>query len=160
MEPNPFFKNLYFHLRPKDRFYQGGVADFDGDMKYYIQNSNLLNTFSDQYLKENDLLESTVEICDVPVRKLSTLLDEVNLANKEIDFMSIDVEGLEFEVACGNNWEKSRPKYLLFESSNPLDFDMQSNLTIYLKEREYSIVGKTLLSNQVGTIWFRANEVK
>lgn len=160
VEPNPFFKNLYHQIRPKDHLFQGGVADFDGNMKYYIQQSNLLNTFSEQYLIENNLLESTTEIRDVPVRKLSSLLEDVNLAGKEIDFMSIDVEGLEFEVASGNNWEKSRPKYLLFESSNALEFDMESNLTLYLKEREYQLVGKSLLSQKVGTIWFRANEVK
>lgn len=45
--------------------------------------------------------------------KLSNLLDSLKL--DVIDFMSVDVEGLDFEVLSSNNWNKYRPKVIITE---------------------------------------------
>ena len=78
--------------------------------------------------------------------KLSTILDmyrsKINLNN--IDFMSIDIEGLEYEVLSSNNWKIYRPKYLLIEILD-LNINRLHNSKIYklLKRNKYNLVGKT-----------------
>ena len=51
---------------------------------------------------------------DVPVRTLSSILDEVQPPG--IDFFSLDVEGYELNVLKGLNIEKYRPEYILVEA--------------------------------------------
>lgn len=71
--------------------------------------------------------------------KLKDLLD-IHL-NKEIDFLSIDVEGLDLEVLKSNDWNKYNPKFILVE----LHFDdaeeiLVSELYKFLKNKHYKLV--------------------
>ena len=50
----------------------------------------------------------------VPARTLTSILDECNV--KEIDFLSIDVEGYELNVLMGLDMHKYKPKYMLIEA--------------------------------------------
>jgi len=50
----------------------------------------------------------------VPARTLTSILDECNV--KEIDLLSLDVEGYELNVLKGLDFNKYRPKYMLIEA--------------------------------------------
>jgi len=50
----------------------------------------------------------------VPARTLRSILDEVS--EKEIDFLSLDVEGYELNVLKGLDLNKYPPKYMLVEA--------------------------------------------
>lgn len=56
----------------------------------------------------------------VPMETLESILD-VHAKDKEINFLKIDVEGLEKEVILGNNWHKFRPQVLCIESNHELN---------------------------------------
>lgn len=73
-------------------------------------------------LAENDLITSAVrwsgtdrEI-EVPVRSLSSLLDEYGLG--QVDFFSLDVEGFEKQVLDGIDFQRHRPDYILVETES------------------------------------------
>lgn len=52
---------------------------------------------------------------NVPARTLTSILDEVGV--KEIDLLSLDVEGYELSVLQGLDFEKYRPQYMLIEAN-------------------------------------------
>ncbi|MBL8030705.1 MAG: FkbM family methyltransferase [Candidatus Doudnabacteria bacterium] len=53
----------------------------------------------------------------VAVRPLKDVLAEY-AENKTINFMSIDVEGFEYQVIRGNDWEKFRPQVICIEANH------------------------------------------
>ena len=58
--------------------------------------------------------------------------------------MSIDVEGLDEEVARSNDWEKFRPKFLLIESrrTETMEDTNQTSLHQYIKSIGYDLIAK------------------
>ncbi|RYZ79979.1 MAG: hypothetical protein EOP06_26175, partial [Proteobacteria bacterium] len=77
-----------------------------------------LNTFSSE--KRSRVLKDSPQYIELPARKIETLpLKEIlgkHLPKEQkIDFMSVDVEGLDFEVLSSNDWTKYRPTFVLYE---------------------------------------------
>jgi hypothetical protein len=59
--------------------------------------------------------------------------------------MSIDVEGLDYEVLNSNNWSKYRPRYLLIEVlGSSLDQIEKSKIGKYMKDIGYIIYAKCM----------------
>ncbi len=52
----------------------------------------------------------------IPTRPLADILDEYLPANQTIDFLTVDVEGLDLAVLRSNNWQKYRPVVILTET--------------------------------------------
>jgi len=83
----------------------------------------------EQYLKSDEKIkEFTTE-----VSTLNDLLKETN-SPKIIDFISLDVEGLEFEVLNGINFEEYRFRYILVETLN--NYEMIN----YFQKKKYQLV--------------------
>ena len=83
---------------------------------------------------------------------LDTILD-THLLNNEIDFLNIDVEGLDYDVLKSNNWHKYRPRFVLVEIINSSLHDLDNHPIVkYMKEKNYSMYAK-----QVYTIFFLDN---
>ena len=70
---------------------------------------------------------------EISVTTLSTILDEVNVKN--IDLLSLDVEGYELNVLQGLNLNKYRPTYLLIEIYKEFFDDIHN----YLTENNYKL---------------------
>ncbi len=58
-----------------------------------------------------------------PMRRLASVLDE-HAKGKQIDFLSIDVEGAELSVLAGADLDRHRPKLILAESRLPVTVNM------------------------------------
>ena len=156
VEPNPVFKELYHKFRPYDILISEGIADFNGELEYYEFESSLLNSFSNDHIKKSDLQTSVDNIKKIPVKKLSTVFKNVDF-NRSIDFLSIDVEGLELNVLKGNNWDSHRPRYIILESHQTLIEDLNSEVSNFLFQKDYSLIGKSMLTNHIGTLWYKSN---
>lgn len=159
VEPNPIFKQLYQKFRHEDFLYTGGGSDFDGELEYYEFGASVFNSFSKEHLEKNNLTASVSNIKKSPVKRLSTVLLESGYSSLSVDFLSIDVEGLELNVLKGNNWASCRPKYILLESYQTLVDDLDSEISIFLNEKDYTLIGKSMLSNKIGTLWYKSNDI-
>jgi hypothetical protein len=143
--------------RPRDVNVEMGVALVPGERKYYIFNEPALNGFSEKVSMERNSSVSAYEIIDVKsirVEPLSKILDSYLMKECAINFMSIDVEGLDLEVLKSNDWNKYRPEFVLVEILKSNFFEIErSEIGMFMQEREYSIYAKC-----VNTVFFKRNE--
>ena len=105
--------------RPRDINIEAAVSNERKELIFYIFNEPALNTL-DQKLalsRENEKYH-IVEKKKIFARKLGELLTEHLPKNQKINFLSVDVEGLDLEVLQSNDWKLFRPEYILVECLN------------------------------------------
>lgn len=137
-------------FRPRDINIEKPISDKKQVLTYYAFNDPALNGFSKE-LSEIRNSHSSYFIKftkDIETTTLEDILDKNLPKNQEIDFLSIDVEGLDFMVLRSNNFEKYKPKVILIEI---LEFnlnDIKNNeIAKYLRFYDYSIYAKTVNTN-------------
>ena len=149
----PGSMKIFNQSRPRDINIEKGVANSSGPLDYYIFNDSALNGFSVELSRERDGLESKYYVSDiikVDVCTLEEILDEY-LGGKKIDFMNVDVEGLDLDVLQSNNWIKYRPSYVLVEILRSSLHDIDSDPVVrFMHEQGYEIFAK-----QVNTAIFK-----
>lgn len=104
--------------RPRDINLEVGIGLEDKEVDYYIFNEPALNGFSKEISCARDQATSIYHIEKVvklAVRPLSSVLEGHLPTGQTIDFMSIDVEGLDLEVLQSNDWDRYRPQFVLVE---------------------------------------------
>jgi hypothetical protein len=73
----------------------------------------------------------------------------------DIDFLSIDVEGLDLNVLRSNDWSRYRPKIVLAEDLNAdIMESAKSELSEYLNRNDYSLLAKT-----VNTAFYKRKDI-
>jgi FkbM family methyltransferase len=131
IEPNPVWHRLFMEQRPRDINLCLGVAGSVGEMTYYEMDYPGLSTFDPEQLEvSKGLGAQLVATHQVQVRTLDGILDEY--LNRPIDFMSIDVEGFEYQVLDNNNWDRYRPRLICIECVS----DEDTRNEPVLKERD------------------------
>lgn len=116
VEPSTTHLNAFRVDRPEDIILNVGIGKEPGMLTFYKFNDGALNTFDKKLAEERNGFREyyIVEEIPVPMVPLKDILEE-HAGNRKIDFMTIDVEGLDMEVLQSNNWEKFAPDYLLIE---------------------------------------------
>lgn len=104
-------------VRPRDINIECGVAGSAGKLMYYRFNEPALNTFdaAEAQLKNKPPYQ-LLDIVEVTVERLDTLLERHLPVGQEIDFLSVDVEGKDEEVLRSNDWSRYRPRFILAET--------------------------------------------
>jgi FkbM family methyltransferase len=152
IDPLPGIMDKFKEFRNEDMNLEMGISDQPGKLIYYLFEEPALNTFSKEVAdmrlaKGHSKLVSTKEI---EVRKLENVLDEYLPKDTQIDLMSIDVEGLDYQVLVSNNWDKYRPKVLIAECLNlSIEDILRSDVYKFMKEKNYIFFSKT-----VGSVFF------
>ena len=135
-------------LRPRDINLECGIGTFNGKLDYYIFNEPALNGFSKELTQKRNNEDSSYqinEIVKVEILPLSVILDRQLPEKQIIDFMSIDVEGLDYEVLISNDWSKYRPKYVLTEIlDSSLHEIEQSQIGKFMKKVGYFLYAKCI----------------
>lgn len=118
------------------------VADRESREKFldikqgYTQMGGLLSDLNDRQLSESSPTNQSVEV-EVAVRPLSSLLSEHNL--NHVDYCSIDVEGGEFRVLHGIDFEKHSFSVLSVENSKHYE-DGPGVVAGFLEEKGFELV--------------------
>lgn len=114
VEPDPYFAKLLRKKRPRDLVIESGVH-FSGEKTadFYVMDSPTLNTFSKEemlrYVAMGHKLTNTIK---VSLLDINSILKSAG----ELDFLNIDIEGLDFAVLQMINWKKYRPKCVCVET--------------------------------------------
>lgn len=125
------------------------VCNNDGKTEFICNNgytemiSGIKDTFDHRHVNrlqhENKLHGSTTEIIEVETKRLETICDSHKITH--INYLSIDVEGAEFEVIKSINFDKVYIDVIGFENNYD---DTSIPIVEYLKERNYIVIHKSL----------------
>lgn len=115
----PGSMKLFNLLRPRDINIEIAISDKQEVLEFHAFNNPLFNS-ADKEIAESRRTafgeeRSKKNVFQVQAHTLESVLERYLPINTEIDFLSIDVEGLDLNVLKSNNWSKFRPKYILVE---------------------------------------------
>lgn len=154
IEPNPDKFSKFIKKRPRDINLNLGIANTDQRLSFYMFIPNNVSTFSkkeaESSKKRGYILEKVIQ---VQVRKLENIFAEY-VMDKEVDFISIDTEGLDLEVLKSNNYTLfKKPKIICIESlDRTYDILEQNRLLIkmgYKKVFDNGLNSIFLLDNNI-----------
>ncbi|MCJ0742378.1 FkbM family methyltransferase [Pedobacter montanisoli] len=80
----------------------------------------------------------------VVTRTLSSILDEHLPKGQSIDFLTIDAEGLDFQVLESNNWSKYCPKIVLVENELSIQEIIKADIDAFMEKQGYQLYAKTV----------------
>jgi hypothetical protein len=105
--------------------------------------SGLMNSYDPRHYmrlhKENQSNNSKTEIIEVNTKKIETICYEYNI--KHINYLSIDVEGAEFDVIKSINFNKVIIDVIGFENNYN---DNSLPIISYLQNNNFKIINKSL----------------
>lgn len=114
VEPDPYLAGLLRSKRSRDSVLQCGVH-FSGESQadFYIMEPPTLNTFSRQemerYVEMGHPLSQTMR---VELMDINAIMEQAG----PLDFMNLDVEGLDKSILEMINWEQFRPTCICVET--------------------------------------------
>lgn len=138
-------------VRPEDINIFQPISLKKEKLKYYIFNEPALNTFDGKRANEvqsdqRNKFEITNTI-ELVTKSLTEVLDNTKIS-KSISFLSIDVEGLDFQVLQSLDLKRYHPELILIESlDSNIEADINSEVTKYLKNFGYSFFYRTFFTS-------------
>ncbi|SFT40747.1 methyltransferase, FkbM family [Algoriphagus locisalis] len=162
VDPNPELETLFKAQRPLDKFINKGISSEPGILKYYMlpYKMSSMNTFDYSFLEKNDLVKFIQNEIEVPLVTMKSIVQENNLLDG-VDFLDVDVEGLDLEVLSSNDWELFRPKLVMVETEKSVEEDLSSDVYKLMISKDYSLLSKLVQSSSgTGNLIFVKNEFK
>lgn len=146
LEPNPQAVQLFQKWRPRDVSLAMGIGEKAGTIRYFEFDEPALNTYDEQLAAQRQQRDgyrlAGVTLRDV--RRLDDVLAEHLPAGRAIDFLSIDVEGLDLQVLRSNDWNRFRPGCLLIEAlGSTVDSLASTETHRFVTQRSYVFYAKT-----------------
>lgn len=144
----PGSMTLFNKIRPRDINIEVPISAEKQTLTYFIFNDPALNGFSEELSlkRENELNGYYIQDrIDIETSTLKDIFDKNLSQNQNIDFLSIDVEGLDYEVLLSNDFTKYRPTLILIEIlENDLFNIAQHKISKYLEQVGYVFFAKTM----------------
>jgi FkbM family methyltransferase len=128
--------DMFNFYRPKDINRQLALSDKVGEANlYFYHNRAAKNTLSKEFGADSKTIKN------IKTDTLTNFLNQNNLSDKKIDFMSIDVEGNELKVLEGLDFKTIKPSVILveFRIPNVKEF-YQKNITDIISSPIYNFM--------------------
>jgi FkbM family methyltransferase len=139
-------KALFDRIRPKDVNLELALSSDGRELEFTSFDNPAVSTFKRENVEwalRNGC--RIVGVQRIPTTTLAAVLDQHHDPSRPIDFMSIDVEGMDLEVLRGNNWAKYRPGYLLVEAyGSSLEGHTSSEMGAFLNALGYRLCAMTV----------------
>lgn len=150
----PGSMSLFNRTRPNDINLELAISNESHELTYYAFHEPALNTFSESLAKHyctTGVAKLSFEK-KIISRRLAEVLNEYLPKSQMIDFITIDVEGLDYQVLQSNDWSKFRPEMILVENLERLSVDeiFKSDIYKFTSNQGYIFYGKTM-----NTLFFR-----
>ena len=126
-------------VRKKDICINAIVSNMDVDnIDFYISQNSNYSSINLNHITSNNTLVSTLNL---PVLSLNKIIQNNLTKNFNIDILSIDVEGHDYEVLLSIDLELYKPKLIIIED---LEYDIKTissnRFSIYLKKFGYQLI--------------------
>jgi FkbM family methyltransferase len=146
----PGSMNAFRVLRPRDTLVEACLGATAGErVEFHMFDQSPLNTTSAADAERAIAAGQgkRLQTITLTTTTLNALLDEHHKPNGPIDFLSIDIEGLDEVVLRGLDYERYRPRVIVFERhSESVDAIVADPLVQFLKDRGYRVAGATGMS--------------
>lgn len=150
VDATPGSMALFQKHRPQDVNIETAVSAQPGIRKFYMFAERALNSFNEPVsldrASRGHQITNTVEVAS---RTLADILSTHIPVGTVIDFLNVDVEGVELDVLQSNDWDAFRPLYIVVEISafgkmNGLNVHeiFTSEVGRYMQTKGYQLVAK------------------
>ena len=145
IEPTPTAIKVFNRYRKRDINLNFGIADKEGSLVFYCFDEPALNSFSKEIsLERNETTHyKIIDTIKIPVFPLHQILHKYLPQGVHIDFLNIDVEGLDIAVLQSNDWDKYIPEFILIEDIINVENLTTSNVYNFLIIKGYALKAKT-----------------
>lgn len=148
IDATPGSMNLFNEFRSEDINLEVGISSSSKSLTFYCFEEPALNSFN----KELSELRISKGLKLIDKKKVKTspinkILEKYLPKNKKIDFINMDLEGLEIEVLKSIDWKRYSPDYFLIEELSLANKDFansnKSEIHKILLKNRYEMVAKT-----------------
>ena len=135
IEPDPGLYQQCLLSRPNSKVINAAASDRPGSLKFTTAiGKEWLSYSGENKSREDRIIAEGGELNRIEVLCL-TLNEILKDIDQKIDFISLDVEGHEFDVLNGFDLTKYRPRVIVIEQS---EFDNNSPASTLLQQHGYS----------------------
>jgi FkbM family methyltransferase len=146
IDARPGSMKLFQKFRKRDINLEIPISDRQEEMTFYTFNEPAVSGFLKDISLERAQKEGYKILREdkLKTETLASVLDKYLPTNTKIDFLTIDVEGLDYQVLISNNWKLYRPSIILCEMLGE-DFEdiTKSNTYSFLRQEGYKLFAKT-----------------
>lgn len=141
IDPNIDMKPLYSIMRPRDTFVHSAVGEKAEEKPYYMFGDGAYNSFDEKRARgwESSRGLKIREIRKVSFKPLSQILQEQKI--RKIDFLNVDVEGLDLEVLKTHDWSVETRVIAIEEDTFNADKPHESPTYVYMQGKGYVLIG-------------------
>ncbi len=143
IDAHPKMIKKWTYLRPRDRAVLALVSDTPKDRNFYIIENDVLSTTEDMHLEAFEKENLSYEMRHYKPQTLTSILDELN-APQEIDILSIDAEGHDFNVLKSLDFNKYKPQWIILEDDFEIKSPESSPIYNFMVVKGYELVGFVL----------------
>ena len=150
IEPDP---ELYAKIKKKrknDLCINAGVGiNLASEADFYIMSTRTLNTFSKTEAERcQSYGRQTIEkVVKIPLITISSILD--NFTDKRLNFVSLDVEGLDYDIIKAFDFDKQRPEVICIETITYTEDNSEEKeyqIIEYMLEQNYMVYADTYIN--------------
>lgn len=154
IEPDPELYKKIRQQRKWDICINAGIGiEGENNADFYVMSSKTLNTFS---RKEAEGYESNknygnqkiVEVIKIPLVTMEDVVKKYDF--HEVDFVTIDTEGLDFDILKSFDSKIFRPKILCVETArsvSPRKIEKDHRIQELMEERGYFLYADTFINS-------------
>lgn len=134
VEPNRILFEKFLAARKEDVNINAGIGAAATEMTFYEMEPHTLSTFNREEIL-GPLRKGEARVVSEKTVPVMTMCDLFRLyvRGKQVDFLSVDTEGFEYEVLSGNDWERNRPSVVVVE----MDRDRKQRVHALLAGADY-----------------------
>ncbi len=133
--------NQHRALKPRDTSLIAAVSNEEKEMTVYEFEDTEVNTLAREVYHRWKFIWKFKQTRQITTTTLQQIFEENNITHTDIDLLSIDVEGLDFQVLQSFDIEQYRPKLIVIELMQlnlaSLTDLRENEIYIYLKDNGY-----------------------
>ncbi len=162
IDANPGSMREFRKRRARDINLELGISDINGSSTFYVlDEESTMNSFAEKNLRAHNMIDLVKKKVEIKTETLESVFNRYSEHFEEIDFLTIDVEGMDQKVLESNNWLKYKPKVIVIEMECS-DFDdvILHESSVFLQQYNYKVVAKNLLRKNLASVFFVLKDFK
>jgi FkbM family methyltransferase len=145
IDARPGSMDLFRRVRPRDINLELAISNETSELTYYVLGSDSpMNSFSREFLSGINMLKNVQRQIKMTTSTLTDIFTKYLPTHQPIDFLNVDVEGMDLSVLMSNDWDQFRPQFIVVEASAHLD-GATAPVVLFLESRGYRVCAHNVI---------------